>query len=90
MKVDRLEEKLKTVQQCIAGRQERVAKIAGLIDGLKSAKTLAPNVAEEAEEHLAQLKHLRKKEKELTCDLEKVLLKFPVEEEEKPRKTKKK
>ena len=89
MKVERLEEKLQVVQQCIAARQERVGKIAELIDGLKSAKTLAPNVVEEAETHIGVLKELRRREKELTRDLEKVFLKFTGEEEEKPKKVRK-
>lgn len=89
MKVERLEEKLKVVQQCISDRQERVGKIAELIGGLRSAKTLAPHVVEEAEMHIAALKELRKREKELTRDLEKVFLKFTGEEEQKPKKAKK-
>ena len=90
MKVEQLEEKLKVVQQCIADRQERVGKIAELIGGLKSAKTLAPNVVEEAETHIGVLKELRKREKELTRDLEKVFLKFSDEETSKPKKARKK
>lgn len=90
MKVERLEEKLAVVQQCIADRQERVSKIAELIGGLKSAKSLAPNVVEEAETHIGVLKELRKREKELTRDLEKVFLKFGSEKEEKSKKENKK
>ena len=85
MKVEKLEEKLAVVQQCIADRQERVGKIAELIGGLKSAKTLAPNVVEEAEMHIEALKDLRKREKGLTRDLAKVFLKFSDEDDEKPK-----
>ena len=56
---------------------------------MKSAKSLAPNVVEEAETHIAALKELRRREKGLTRDLEKVFLKFTGEEDAGPKKAKK-
>ena len=80
-----------SVASSSADRQERVASIAELIGGLKSAKSLTPNVVEEAETHIGLLKELRRREKELTRDFEKVFLKYTGEEKpEKKTKAKKK